>query len=224
MSGRSPGRLLTHNDSGDEAVVYAVDRSGRTAATYTFDGVTARDWEAMARVGEGSTSRLYLGDIGDNRSSWRNVAVFVAREPTGDGARTVRAKRYRLTYPDGPRDAEALMVSPTTGRIYVVSKRVAGAAIYLAPEELSTDSFNELTRWRDAPLLVTDGAFSPDGTRYALRNYTTAFVYDAASGEREASIGLPAQPQGESLTWSADGLSLLVGSEGGRQPVWRVPL
>lgn len=224
VSGRDPARLLMHNDSGDAAVVFAVGKNGRTVATYRFDGVTARDWEGMARVGTGNQSTLYLGDIGDNRSTWRNIAVYIAPQPPGDGRLSVTATRYRLQFPDGPRDAEALLVSPTTGRIYVVSKRLTGAAIYLAPNDLRSTGFNQLTRWRSAPAFVTDGAFAPDGSRYALRTYTSAFIYDASSGAQQARIELPAQPQGESLTWTADGAALLVGSEGQRQRIWRVPV
>jgi WD40 repeat protein len=224
VSGRNPSWLLTHNDSGGAAQVFAVDAQGRTAAVYRFAGVTARDWEGMARIGEGADSTLYLGDIGDNRNSWRNVAVYIAPEPAGTGRLTATATRYRLTFPDGPRDAEALMVSPRTGRVYVVTKRLTGAAIYLAPSDLRPTGFNRLEKWRDAPAFVTDGAFSPDGSRYALRGYTQAFVYDAASGALLENVDLPAQPQGESLTWSTDGRSLLVGSEGQRQEIWQVPL
>ena len=224
VSGRDPGRLLTHNDSGDAAEVFAIDEQGRTVAVYRFSGVTARDWEGMARIGDGEGSTLYLGDIGDNRNTWRNIAVYVAKEPRGTGRLPTQATRYRLTFPDGPRDAEALMVSPRTGRVYVVTKRLTGAAIYLAPRDLRPTGFNRLVKWREAPAFVTDGAFSPDGSRYALRGYTRAFVYDSASGTLLQNVDLPAQSQGESLTWSTDGRSLLVGSEGVRQEIWRVPL
>jgi Tol biopolymer transport system component len=216
--------LLTHNDSGDAAEVFAIDGRGRTVAVYRFSGVTARDWEGMARVGDGAESTLYLGDIGDNRNAWRNVAVYVAKEPRGTGRLSTEATRYRLTFPDGPRDAEALMVSPRTGRVYVVTKRLTGGAIYLAPRDLRRTGFNRLVKWREAPAFVTDGAFSPDGSRYALRGYTQAFVYDSASGSLLQNVELPAQSQGESLTWSADGRSVLVGSEGVLQEIWQVPL
>lgn len=224
VSGREASWLLTHNDSGAEAEVFAIDPRGRTRATYRLAGVTARDWEGMARVGSGSASTLYLGDIGDNRNSWRNIAVYVAAEPQGSGRLTTKATRYRLTFPDGARDAEALMVSPRTGRVYVVTKRLTGPAIYLAPADLRSTGFNRLVKWRDAPAFVTDGAFSPDGARYALRSYTRAFVYDAGTGALLETLDLPAQPQGESLTWSSDGAALLVGSEGPQQPIWRVSL
>ena len=37
-----------------------------------------------------------------------------------------RASGDSLSYRDGPRDAETLLVHPTTGRVYVVSKSLLG--------------------------------------------------------------------------------------------------
>jgi hypothetical protein len=74
-----------------------------------------------------------------------------------------------------------------------------------------------------APALVTDGAFSPDGRSFVLRDYTDAHLY-TAPGRRVARFPLPPQPQGESVTFTADGTALLAGSEGPGSAVWRVPL
>jgi hypothetical protein len=73
------------------------------------------------------------------------------------------------------------------------------------------------------PPLVTDGAFLPDGRAFVLRDYQEAFVY-AAPGRRVATFPLPIQYQGESVAVSADGRSVLAGSEGSASEVWRVPL
>jgi hypothetical protein len=56
-----------------------------------------------------------------------------------------------------------------------------------------------------------------------LRDYQGAFVY-TAPGRRVAAFDLPLQLQGESITVSADGRSVLAGSEGPDSEVWRVPL
>ena len=78
--------------------------------------------------------------------------------------------QYDLEFPDGPRDAETLLVDPATGRLYVVSKRVQGAAVYAAPKQLSASHVNVLTKVAKAPPLVTDGAFARDG-RLVIRDY-----------------------------------------------------
>ncbi len=130
--------------------------------------------------------------------------------------------QYDLAYPDGPRDAEALLVDPVTGQLFVVSKRVQGAAVYAAPKELSADHVNRLTKVAKAPALVTDGSFALDG-RLVIRDYLRAYV-SAGVGQDSERLGLPLQPQGESITWTRDSASVLVGSEGEDSAVWRVPV
>ena len=48
-----------------------------------------------------------------------------------------RGTPYTLTYPDGPHDAETLLVHPRTGRVFVVSKSVFGGTVYAAPRDLA---------------------------------------------------------------------------------------
>src|SRR4029079_19547388 len=55
--------VFTHNDSGDTARFFAVDHHGCTIGVFTAPGVTATDWEDIAR---GPGRSLWLGDIGDN--------------------------------------------------------------------------------------------------------------------------------------------------------------
>jgi hypothetical protein len=224
LSRRHQGVLWTHNDSGDDPRLFAAGPDGRTVATLTLAGVEARDWEAMA-TGRDDRGRpaLFVGDIGDNQGVWPEVSVYRVPEPARLRDATVPAVRYRLRYADGSRDAEALLVDPRRNRLYVATKDVAGGGLYRAPSRLRTDQVNILRRVADVPPVVTDGAFSPDGRAFVLRDYQGAYVY-AAPGRRVGSFELPLQFQGESITVTADGRSVLAGSEGPESEVWRVPL
>jgi hypothetical protein len=223
-SRRHPEVLWTHNDSGDRPRLYAVGPDGRALATLTLAGAQARDWEAMA-AGRDDRGRpaLFVGDIGDNLDAWPEVAVYRVTEPARLGDATVAAARYRLRYADGPRNAEALLVDPRSNRLYVATKEPDGGGLYRAPARLRTGRPNVLHRVARVPPLVTDGAFAPDGRSFVLRDYQSAYVY-TAPGRRVGELPLPPQYQGESLTVSADGRSVLVGSEGVNSEVWRVPL
>ena len=224
LSRRHPEVLWTHNDSGDDARLFAVGPDGRTLATLTLAGVAARDWEGMA-AGRDERGRpaLFVGDIGDNNGVWPEVAVYRVEEPARLRDATVPAVRYRLRYADGPHDAEALLVDPRGNRLYVATKGLTGGGLYRAPARLAADRVNVLQRMARVPPVVTDGAFAPGGRGFVLRDYQGAFVY-IAPGRRVAAFELPLQFQGESITVSADGRSVLAGSEGPDSEVWRVPL
>jgi hypothetical protein len=221
---RHPEVLWTHNDSGDDARLFAVGPDGRTLATLTLAGVAARDWEGMA-AGRDDRGRpaLFVGDIGDNNGVWPEVAVYRVGEPARLRDATVPAVRYRLRYADGPHDAEALLVDPRGNRLYVATKGLAGGGLYRAPARLATDRVNLLQRVARVPPVVTDGAFAPGGRGFVLRDYQGAFAY-TAPGRRVAAFPLPLQLQGESITVAADGRSVLAGSEGPDSEVWRVPM
>jgi len=216
--------LWTHNDSGDKARLYAVGADGRTLATLTLGGVEARDWEALA-AGRDDRGRpaLFVGDIGDNDGVWPEVAVYRVVEPAELRDVTVPAVRYRLRYPDGSHDAEALLVDPHSNRLYVATKSLAGGGLYQAPARLRTGQVNVLRRVARVPPIVTDGAYLPDGRAFVLRDYQQAHVY-TRPGRRVGAFELPLQYQGESITVTADGRSVLAGSEGPDSEVWRVPL
>jgi hypothetical protein len=224
LSRRHPGILWTHNDSGDLARLFAVGADGRTRAVLTLAGVEARDWEALA-AGRDDRGRpaLFVGDIGDNNDVWPDVSVYRVAEPASLRDTTAAAVRYRLRYADGPRNAEALLVDPRSNRLYVATKSASGGALYRAPTPLRSDQVNVLRRLARVPPVVTDGSFAPDGRSFVLRDYQAAYVY-TAPGHRVGTFDLPLQPQGESITVSADGRSVLAGSEGPDSDLWRVPL
>ncbi|WP_084000359.1 hypothetical protein [Actinomadura kijaniata] len=229
VSRRHQGVIYTHNDSGGVPKIYALGPDGTTRAVFTLAGAAARDWEGMA-MGRDEQGRpaIYVGDIGDNLGgAWPYVTVYRIPEPSELRSQTIRATAFRMKYEDGPRNAETLMINPRTNRLYVASK-LFGAALYEAPARLRTGGYNRMRKVGDAPPIATDGAFSPDGRTAVIRTYFGARLYGVDAGGRPAkdlgSVGLPAQEQGESITYAADGRSLLAGSEGVRQPVHQVPL
>jgi hypothetical protein len=77
--------------------------------------------------------------------------------------------------------------------------------------------------------LVTDGTFLPDG-RMLLRGYGRLFLLDRPESVEDGQIrtldssSLPPQEQGESIAAATDGRQALIGSEGIRQEVLRIPV
>jgi len=228
VSRRHPGIVYMHNDSGDGARVFAIGPDGRTRATFTVAGAQNRDWEGMA-LGRDGTGRpaLFLADIGDNLGGkWPFVTIYRIPEPAQVRSQTLRATAFRLKYRDGARNAEAVLIDPRTNRLYLASK-LFGGALYAAPARLKTSGLNVLRKVGDAPAIATDGAFAPDGRTFVIRTYTNAHVYAmtaAGPGRQLDVVPLPDQSQGESIAYGLDGTSLLAGSEGLDEPLWRVGL
>jgi hypothetical protein len=216
-SRRHKGVYWTHNDSDDGPYVYAVDSStGRTVATVTLRGVDPRDVEAIS-VGPGG--EVYVGDIGDNLGGgWSEVWIYRFREPDRLRDTAVTPTRYTVRYADGPRDAESLMVHPKTGRVYIASKsQNKKGAVYAGPERLNAAGVNTFRRVARTEVWATDGAFSPDGTRLVLRGYFGGEMFRWRDGRPQAldtPVSVPVAGQGESVTFTADGRTLMCGSEG----------
>jgi hypothetical protein len=229
------GVVWTHNDSGHPPQLFAVGPDGRTRATLTLNGAPSRDWEAIA-PGRDAAGRalLWVGDIGDNRSSWPYVRLYRVEEPATLADRPVSWTGYRLRYEDGPHNAETLLVDPRTQRMFVVTKAATGAGVYAVPPDLAAPpAVNVLRRVADAPSTVTDGAFSPDGAHVVLVGYVYGYLYGRGPLDPGAAAPVPVasgpttflpplRPQGESVTWTADGRTLLVGSEGADSAVRRI--
>jgi hypothetical protein len=110
--------LYLHNDSSGGPRIYAVDATTcDVLATLTVAGIEARDLEA---IGSGRDAKgrpvLWLGDLGDNLDSWPEVRLHRVREPKRLRDRTLTPRTYRVTYPDRPHNAEALLADPDSAR------------------------------------------------------------------------------------------------------------
>ncbi|SDD89514.1 hypothetical protein SAMN04489747_2002 [Auraticoccus monumenti] len=209
------GLYWTVNDSGDTSRVVAVDPTGEVQGEVTYDAAVV-DVEAVARTPDG----LYVGDIGDNGGDREFITVYRLTMPTPGATSTYNA--WDLRYADGEaRDAEAIAVTPE-GRLLVITKEQE-AGVWAAPATPTGQGMNTLERIGDAPSWVTDATVLDDG-RIVVRGYLSVSVLDPEDFSVVASAPLPLQPQGESLTQSLDGEALLVGSEGRRSQVLRVPV
>jgi hypothetical protein len=225
-----PGGWWVNNDSGDSARVFAVSGSGTLLATVEVGGADAVDWEDIAADGD----HLYVGDLGDNGRSRPGITVYRFAEPELDPSTTgamarVEADTLTFTYPDGPHDAEALLVDPVGGDLVIVTKdwTLAGRSqVFRAPADLPAGSSTELEQVATVDLragsLVTAGDVSPDGSVVALRSYDSIWLYPrpdgqpvwAAFAEDPCDGPRPFEKQGEAIGFSADGASYATISEG----------
>jgi hypothetical protein len=246
-SRRNAGIFWTHNDSGDGPFIYAFDRQGKHRGVWRVTGAKAIDWEDMA-IGPGpgrGRSYLYLGDIGDNSKERDQITVYRVAEPQvtpKDSSSTVRSPRktepadvIRLKYPDGKYDAEALLIHPLTGDLYIIIKVMgAPARVYKlrapAPKPgVSPLSYVGKLRFPNRfQGFITGGAISPDGRRVIISDYLGAcelilpgkrgIAFDEIWKQSPLPVDIGGFPgvrrQGEAICYRADGLAILATSEG----------
>ncbi|MGQ0802654.1 MAG: hypothetical protein ACT4PI_02140 [Actinomycetota bacterium] len=231
----SPGVLWAHNDSGDSPRVFAMTASGQHLGWFGLTGASNVDWEALS-LGPGPVagqSYLYVGDIGDNNHVRPSIVVYRVAEPAvdvnnppGDGQTLVGVETFVLTYPDGPHDAEALLVDPVSGDLVIVTKELSGpAGEYVLPAPIANGM---LTKAADLGVsLVTAGDAAPDGGTVVLRTYGSVLLFTRPPGSSVASgfqsapcTGASAsEPQGEAITFSPDGQAYATISEGAHPPI-----
>jgi hypothetical protein len=242
-----PDLLWAHNDSGDGANLYGsgIDGGGGPAGgarIVTADDVFAIDWEDMSIVGEdGTPGDIYVGDIGDNRELRAFVFVYRATEPAvgaapiaqGSGAaESVSVERFALAYPDGPQDAEALLVDPLDGDVFIITKGADGRdpVVYRAASAELTDGARvvmEAVATLEVDGQVTGADLSHNGDRVAVRTYEEVLVYpriddDLARtfAEEPCVFAGPDEPQGEAVAFDLDD-GIVVVSEGSTPSVYR---
>ncbi len=166
-------------------------------------GAANVDWEDIAARG----GTLYAADIGDNTASRPEIAVYRG------------ATRIALRYPDGPRDAEALLVDGRT--LVIVTKSVSGEArIYTARGPGVLHRAGTLQLGVGEP--VTGGDSS--ARTVVLRTYDRAFVWARRRGESvvhalrgdrcTAGADLLDEGQGESIALTRDGRGFYTLPEG----------
>lgn len=235
-SQRTPGMLWSLNDSGDP-FVFALTTTGAVKGPVRVTGAQVWDWEDISVASCPKGTCLYIADIGDNDRTRRSITVYRTPEPAPGDAETDRVEVLRATYPDGPHDAEALIVLPN-GDLFLVTKGNGDpAALYRLKSPFQDGVTVALERV--AALLpakangkessaarntrITDAEASPDGRWVVLRTPGAVIFYDA----REFTNGrirevyrydvTPArEPQGEGVALASDGDVWLVGEGGSK--------
>jgi hypothetical protein len=214
----------------DQVVIVYLDQGCRVVQTVGYP-TPPRDPEDLAVAPDGA---LWVADIGDNvTATERRQTIALWRIPPEGGPAVI----HRLTYPDGPHDAEALLFT-ADGSPVVVTKEL-GAASYLyqatrplepgtaegVPMSLVGEFHPEINSETDlgslADAMVTGAAMSPDRTRVALRTYTAAYEWDVAGGDVVQAITTSApritpfadEPQGEAIAYTVDGQAILTLSD-----------
>jgi hypothetical protein len=224
VSGLAPsvninGHLWTHQDSGQPASLYLISTDGKTIKEYGIPGAANHDWEDIAK-GPGpkdGINYLYIGDIGNNNPPMTETNIIYRIPEIGDANAAFdgnQLERITFKYPDGPRDAESLLLDPVTRDIFVISKESAQTGIYrLAyPQSTSEIITAEKTGIIPSVATATSSDISSDGAEILIRTYLTTYYWKRKTGEtvsqalsRSALKQHPVtlEPQGEAVCFDS---------------------
>ena len=234
--------FLIDDGTGTDEVV-PVGGDGTVRARIAVDGMSADNAEALASgtcgplppPGGSGASCLYVGDIGDNEERREDIAIYRFVEPDlsdpPDGP--VAADDWRYTYPDGPHNAEALLLAPD-GSLLVLTKpgdddrphlmyraEPGGGELVLIREFRPPETDRS---WLTLVTgnVVTDAVATPG--RVLLLTYDAAHEYVAPDPAADPSafpdwpqrrLEMPRLIQAEGIAGATDGCGYAVASEAG---------
>lgn len=184
----NPYFLWTHNDSGDDARIFLIQKNGHARAEYHLQGATNHDWEDIA-VGPGphpDATYLYIGDIGDNFGLYSGYVIYRLKQPkapTGPdkGHRSdtlAGVDNLRFVYPDGSHDAETLFIDPSTRDLYIVTRQETQDRVYRYPYPQSTAKTDTVEFVCKLPFnQFAGGDLSADGQTLLLKTLPRVFIW-----------------------------------------------
>jgi DNA-binding beta-propeller fold protein YncE len=244
-----PNVYWTHNDSGDDALIFAMDETGKDLGTFEVTNASNDDWEDIAeyRAADG-TCYLYIADTGNNKLERPELTVYRVKEPTvsrwgedsddRDSSRTEPAQAGLFKYQDTPHNAETLMVNPQTGDVYVLTKRLDGPSFVFkftpsfgSKQPVIAQKVGEVSVPSVPNGLLTGGAISPDAKRIILCDYTSGYelrvttaTFDDVWKSKPVPVDLGERKHGEAITFSSDGKAILGTNEGKKAEIFEVKL
>ena len=246
VSGIRKDIYYIHNDSGDTSRFFAITPDGTIKNVIYFKGdpsqpLGAVDCEDIA-VGIGpekNKSYVYLGDIGDNGAVRKYITIYRFEEKQ-NWAKDSLIKNAEVVpvhykYPDGPKDAESLMIDPIEKLIYIVSKRSDSVTVYTTP--LNFKANDTLVLSKKCKLYfngfrpfkwITAGDISLDGQQILLKSYEKVYYWKRSNNEPvwktmlKTPTELPYKPekQGEAIGFTLDGKGYYTTSEGAFAPIY----
>ena len=214
------GYLWTLQDSGRPNSLYLVSADGKAIKEFNIPGATNHDWEDLAS-GPGpveGVNYLYIGETGNNNPPMTSTNIIYRIPEIGNIAEAFKQnnlEKITYSYPDGPRDAETVLLDPLTKDIFIVSKELDKAGLYRLPYPQSTSAVITAEKVGNIPSVVftTGGSVSVNGGEILIRTYISASYWKRKTGETigqtllrspTKQLFIAAEPQGEAICFDRE--------------------
>lgn len=222
-----PDLIWAHND-GDKPELFALTATGAAKGVAQLTGALLVDPEDLAIAPCVSGQCIYLGDIGDNQQTRTSVQIYEIDEPLDfRGIVQVGFRKFDVSYPDGPHDAEALFVDPRDAASYVITKqRATPSTVFLMPRGAATTTAMAVAEFAvpggDEQITAADLRVDECGVRLLIRTYSSIWELAAPTGTSivelfatpATSRPVPVEAQGESVAFLASGHGYVTVTDG----------
>lgn len=172
------GELITHNDSGNDPLLYILDTlEFKVKRSIRMLGTTNTDWEDLAEDSE----FIYIADIGNNRGTRTDLRVLRVSKLDVANKDGVFPKVINFTYEDqsdftdtreNDWDAEALVSVGDSLLVFTKQRKSGGTAVYSLPKEPGNHIAKKIIEYKNVGL-ITGATRMEEGAEITLVGYTS---------------------------------------------------
>ena len=220
----NPGYLWVEQDSGNPNDIALLSHEGDFLKNINIGKAVNHDWEAMA-IANGplaGINYIFLADIGDNNLVDTQHCIYRFVEPEATMGTVSDCDKINFKYPDGPHNAEAILVDNNTKDIYIITKNDTPSRIYKLAYPQNTSSVNSAILCGTLTFNdVTAAALSTDGKEVLIRTYNNVYYWkkndlqtlEQALVKTPVSLSIQFEPQGEAICFKNDNSGFFTLSE-----------
>ncbi|MEM7658835.1 MAG: hypothetical protein AAF399_22115 [Bacteroidota bacterium] len=173
-------QLWTHNDSGDEPLLYQLDpANGKVLRRIRIEGAENQDWEELAS----DSAWIYIGDMGNNAGYRDNLRIFKVSKAAvlsaEDGASVLSEGEIQFHYPEQENlqasddhnfDCEAMVA--WEGKLWLFTKNRGNqrSTLYQLPTDTGKVAAKRISEF-DVQGTITGADFQSESGSLALVGY-----------------------------------------------------
>lgn len=176
------GKIITHNDSGDNANLYEIDSlSGNLERTISISNATNVDWEDISE----NDTHIFIADIGNNNGNRTDLKIYKISKPDYLNNTSVSAEIISFSYEDQTDfssqpnssnfDAEGIVVYRNNLLIFTKNWADFKTNVYKIPTTAGNYTAVKISS-ADVEGLITGATYNLEDDSFFLCGYNTSLI------------------------------------------------
>ena len=158
----SPNSFWTHNDGGNDPIIYNIDSNGNLLDSIYLNGITNIDFEDITTDTSGN---YYIGDIGNNNHNRTNLRIYKIPNPDSISGNNVTPEvinysyQDQVTFPDPNKNSDCEALFHHGNSLYLISKNWGTSGyskLYQLPDSAGTFSATLLDSFPSGLITAAD--------------------------------------------------------------------